>query len=119
MTCARGKPVSPEHIHEAAVDVWMFLLIWSLNWQFEGSEAREQAHSRRFLEQQQRHSKQPFCRGNGMSKTIVPSEDWATLLKTAKVDNNGEEIKLAEAITCRPNRLARRAIDRSCRGPHK
>ena len=29
----------------------------------------------------------------------MPSEDWAILLKTAKVDYNREEIKLPEALT--------------------
>ena len=41
MTSAHGEPVSPELMQQAAVDVWMFLLIWSLNWQFEGRKVKK------------------------------------------------------------------------------
>ena len=61
MTSAHGDPVSPQLMHEAAVDVWMFLLIWSLSngsSEVARSKARK-AHSRRFLKQHQRRSKQP------------------------------------------------------------
>ena len=106
MTSARGEPVSPELIHEAAVDVWMFLLKWSLNWQFEdrkvgdaGTSAR-QAFPRAPTAAQQaalHHLKQyveDFVRG-----PIVPYEDWAIIFKTTGVDYTVEEIKLPEAIT--------------------
>ena len=63
MTCAHGEPVSPDLMdlmHQAAVDVWMFLLIRSPIGSLKAvrSKARK-AHSRRFLEQDQRHSMQP------------------------------------------------------------
>ena len=40
MICAHGEPDSPELMHEAAVDVGMFLLKWSSNCQFEGRKVR-------------------------------------------------------------------------------
>ena len=40
MTCAHEEPVNPEFMHEAAADVWMFLLKLSLNWQYEGRKVR-------------------------------------------------------------------------------
>ena len=47
MTCARAEPVSPELTHEAAVEVWMFLLEMSLNWQFEGRKVKDAGASPR------------------------------------------------------------------------
>ena len=39
------------------------------------------------------------CVEDFVRSPVVPSEDWASLLKTAKVDYNGEEIMLPEAMT--------------------
>ena len=49
-----------ELMHQAAVDVWMFLLIWLSNGSLKAvrSKARK-THRRRFFKQHQRHSKQP------------------------------------------------------------
>ena len=91
-------------MHQAA-DVWMFRLMWSLNWQFEGRKVKSAESSQPTLPQtasaaqqaalrQLKRYVQDFVRG-----PLVPSEDWASLLKTAKVDFNGEEIKLPEAVT--------------------
>ena len=49
MTCAHGEPVSPELMHEAAVDVWMCLLKMSLNLQFEGRKVSDAGASAHFL----------------------------------------------------------------------
>ena len=105
MTCAHGEPVSPEPMHQAAVDVWMFLLMGSLNWQFEGCKVKRAESSQPTLPQTASAAQQAaflrlmryvddFVRG-----PVVPAEDWASMLKTAKADCNGEEIKLPEAIT--------------------
>ena len=104
-TSAHGDPVSPELMHQVAVDVWMFLVIWSLNWQFGGRQVKSAESSQPALPQAASAAQQAafrelkryvedFVRG-----PVVPSEDWASLLKTAEVDYNGEEIRLPEAFT--------------------
>ena len=104
MSCAHAEPVNPELMHQAAVVVWMFLLLWSLNWRFEGRTVESAESSQPTLLQaspaqqaalqQLKWYVEDFVRG-----PVIPSEDWASLLKAAKVDYNGEEIKLQEAIT--------------------
>ena len=92
-------------MHEAGVDVWMFLLKLSLNEQFEGSMVKSAESSQPTLPQTASAAQQPalwqlkryvedFVRGS-----VLFSEDWASQLKTVKIDYNGEQIKLPEATT--------------------
>ena len=81
-------PVSPELIHEAAEDVWMFLLTWSLTWQFEGRKVgvarttipKTQTTAQLAALHQLKQYVEEFVSG-----LIVPCEGWATILKTTRL----------------------------------
>ena len=99
--CAHGQPVSPELIHEAAVDVWVFLLKWSLNWQFAGRDAGGSA----------RPAFSPTNTNSGAagSPPAIEAVSWrlrsrppsclVRCSKTTSVDCTGEEIKQPEPTT--------------------
>ena len=86
----------PEPTHEAAVEVWMSLLKWSLNWQFESREVKDAGASARppfprrpTAAQEAAIHQLKHCVGDFVRGPIVPCEDWATILKTTRVDYSG------------------------------